>query len=333
VSAKLKQALIQITRDFFLEKNFTEVETPLLYPAYPLEPGINLFETAWYHSRSPDQENPTPKTTPLYLSPSPETHLKKLLAQGIGDCFTITKAFRNEPSSSQHSPEFTILEWYEIDKDYQNLMDSTQSLIYYLSQKLKNSSQISYQNQKIKLSPPWPRISLNEAFKEFAQIDLSQNLDSNSLQESAQKKGYAISSPDEWEPLYNQIFLNEVEPGLFKKYHSQPFILYDYPTILSPLCKSKKDGFSERFEFYVAGLELGDCYTELTDPSSQEKNFKNESTFRQKYGLPTHPYDQQLISALKKGLPPCSGIAVGLDRLAMLFANTTNIKDVNHFTL
>ncbi len=333
MSPQIKQSIVQTIRDFFLQKNFEEIETPTLYPAYPIEPGITLFQTNWYSGHPPDTQNPSPKTSPLYLAPSPETHLKKLLVNGTKDCFAFAKAFRNEPSSPHHNPEFTILEWYELKKDYQDVLKTTQTLIHHLSKKLNNSSFITYQGQKIDLTPPWPKYSLKEAFQEFAALDLSKNLDFESIRETAQKKGYNVKDETEWEPFYNQIFLNEVEPKLLEKYKNQPVVLTDYPTSQSPLCKPKENGFSERFEFYIAGMELGDCYTELTNPDFQEKNFQKETSFRLKYNLPAHPYDKELIKALHSGLPDCSGIAIGIDRLAMLFSDTTNIKDVNHFVL
>jgi len=333
VSPQTKQTIIQTIRDFFLQKNFEEIETPTLYPTYPIEPGITLFQTNWYHRHPPSPQNPSPKTTPLYLAPSPETHLKKLLVNTPGNYFTFAKAFRNEPSSPQHNPEFTILEWYELKKDYQDVKKTTQTLIHHLGKKLNSSSCLTYQNQKIDLTPPWPTYSLKQAFQEFADLDLSKNLNFKSIKKTAQNKGYNTENEDEWEPLYNQIFLNEVEPKLLEKHKNQPIILNNYPTRLSPLCKPQGNGFSQRFEFYIGGIELGDCYTELTDPDFQQKNFQTETAFRLKYNLPTHPYDKQLIKALQKGLPECSGIAIGIDRLAMLFANTTNIADINHFVL
>ena len=313
----IKQKLIDSCRSFFIQKGFQEITPPVLAPAYPLEPGITLFKTKIKDSLKE-----------YYLSPSPETHLKRLLSQGLGNCFAICPAFRDEPSSPTHQPEFTILEWYELGKNYQDLMQTTEKLISQLIPTL------SYQNKKYDTSPPWPRISLKQAIQKYAQIDLSQTLTLKTLSPLAQKMGLQVSSSSTWEELYHELFLNFIEPQILKNEgESKPVILFNYPTTLSPLCRPLGNGFSERFEFYLAGLELGDCYTELTDPNTQKQFFKEEDDHRKKHHLPTHPWDKELVKALEKGLPPCSGMAIGLDRLAMLQANSTNINNILFFPL
>ena len=247
-----------------------------------------------------------------------------MISQGIGNCFAISHVCRDlEDIGPTHNLEFSMLEWYEMAKDYRHIVKTTQKLILKVfhgirqKQNLKSTNVLKYQDFDIDLTPPWPSTTLNSLFKKYAAVDLAKNLADTS------------DNDPNWEPWFTKIMIDKIEPNLPKNH---PFIIYDYPTRLSPLCQvcPNSPGFSQRFEFFIAGMEIGNAYTELTDAKLMAKNFKAEQLYRQKHHLPTHPYDQNLIQATKT-FPDCTGIAIGVDRLAMLFANVPHIKNVLYF--
>ena len=321
----IKEWTVQALRDFFIQKDFHEVETPTLLPKIPIEPNLYPLKTHWSH-----------KNADFYLPTSPESSLKKLIAQGIGNCFAISKVFRDlEDIGPTHNLEFSMLEWYEMDKNYLDIAQTTQKLvldIYHgiLKKQGKSTTNIlKYQGIDIDLTPPWHFFTLQELFQKYANMDLSKNLTTSEIITTAKSKGYNIDNITTWEPLYTQIFINEIESKLPQ---DKPVFILDYPTQLSPLCLPcpNQPGFSQRFEFYIGGMEIGNAYTELNDSQILKENFETETKFRQDNDLPTHPYDQEFIDACGK-LPPCAGIGLGIDRLAMLFADTAQIEDVIYF--
>jgi len=316
---------IQALRNFFIDKNFHEIDTPTLLSKIPIEPNLYPLKTIW-----------TQKNKTFYLPTSPESSLKKLIAKGVGDCFTISKVFRDlEDIGPTHNLEFSMLEWYEMNKNYKDIAQTTQKLVLDVYHKIlkkqnKNITNIlTYQCQTIDLTSPWHSFTLQLLFKDYANIDLSQNPTTDKIIASAASKGYNTDGITTWEPLYTQIFINEIESKLPQ---DKPVIIFDYPTQLSPLCIPCPDspGFSQRFEFYIGGMEIGNAYTETTDSNILQQNFETETKFRQENNLPFHPYDQDFIDSCAK-MPPCAGIGLGIDRLAMLFADTPNIEDILYF--
>lgn len=329
---KIRATIIQSIRDFFITHNFLEVETPNLVSSLIPESYLEYFQTSL--------KNRVGKFENVFLTTSPESSLKKLLVAGIGNCFEITKSFRNtETDSVLHNPEFTILEWYRVNATYENVMQDCEDLLLYIKKQLhikypkkfSNDATITYKDKTIDLSKSWQRLSLTEAFKQYANLDLPSLLDEANMKEAVSKKGYNVSKETTWEELFNQVLLNEIEPHLGTE--GKPTILFDYPTSEAALARKKPTDprFAERFEFYVGALELGDCYTELTDPKEQEERFQKEQKLRKEKGKHEIKSDDEFIEALKEGLPSCSGIAVGLDRLVMLFTNTKSIQDVIWF--
>lgn len=316
----VREQVIHAIRNFFLEKQFHEVETPLLFAYPPAESYVEVFETTLLDRfRHP---------TKAYLSTSPEVPLKKLLVAGIGNCFSLTKSFRNmETFSTTHNPEFTILEWYRLGVSYQAIMDDCEQLVQHIAQ---GALTLSYQGRTVDISSPWERLSIKEAFQRYAAVDFDLFLNQAQARTIAREKGYSVEDHNTWEELYNQIFLNEVEPHLGR---GKPTILYEFPGSMAALSKRKADDprYAERFEFYIEGLELGDCYSELADPEEQQKRFEKELEEIRHKGKTAYQYDNDFIDALRQGLPECSGIAVGVDRLVMLFADTTDIKETLFF--
>ena len=329
----MREKVIVAIRDFFLKEKFHEIETPLLASALPAESYLEVFETTLLdRHRKPKR---------AFLTASPEMFLKKLLVAGVGNCFSITKSFRNtEDLSHTHNPEFTILEWYRVGADYKDLMKDTEELFVHIYQHLfannktikqfSNKYILTYQNKTIDLTPPWERISMVAAFKKYAGVDLEKALTLETILPVAKTKGYQIGPKTTWEELFHQIYLNEIEPHFGK---GRPTIIYDFPSQMAALAKKKDTDprFAERFEVYIAGLELGDCYSELTDWKEQETRFKKETLERKRMGKTAYPYDADLIDALKAGLPKCSGLALGVDRAVMLFADVPRIQDTLFF--
>jgi lysyl-tRNA synthetase class 2 len=247
-----------------------------------------------------------------------------LLAAGIGNIFEITRSFRNEEEVSRlHSPEFTILEWYKINSDYKDTMRDFEDLFL----KIVGKDKLIYQNEEYDLSLPWPRISVAEAFEKFSKIDTETLLSEEKLLNAGRAKGYQVEENVSWEQMFYQIFLNEIEPEL-KKSH-RPTFIYDYPLAQASLSRPKKEDprFAERFEIFLAGVELGNCFSELTDAEAQYKRFEADLAERKLLGKIEFPIDEDFIEALRAGMPPTSGIAVGVDRLVMLAADVPSVSD------
>ncbi|MBI5448915.1 EF-P lysine aminoacylase GenX [Candidatus Gottesmanbacteria bacterium] len=332
----IREKVLTAIRRFFLDRKFHEVETPYLTGSLPPESYLDIFETTLLDRNR--------KSMRAYLPTSPEPFIKKLLVAGIGNCFAIPKSFRNtEDKSCTHNPEFTILEWYRVNADYSDIMADCEELVLFINAYLQRSqkppsavslkpTELTYQGKRVDISTPWERLTVSEACMKYAKIDLGATLTRSSIAEIAKKKGYQVDENDSWEELFHLIFLNEVEPNLGR---GKPTIIYDYPVQLAALARTKSGDprFAERFEFYIEGLELGDAYSELTDAQEQLQRFREEEAERKRLGKTEHPVDMDFIDALKVGMPPAGGIAVGVDRLIMLFADTTDIADTLFFPM
>jgi elongation factor P--beta-lysine ligase len=325
----IKEYIIKAARKYFEDKNYHELESPILASALPQERYLDVL--------SADIKLANGLVKKAYLIPSTETYNKKILAAGLGNHFVITKVFRGlEDVGPSHSPEFTMLEWYDLNCTYNDLMRDCEELILsikrYIDSKFnsKPSSIIQYRKMNIDLSSPWPRISVSEALEKFSKIKLENIQTLDQIKKIAKSKGFDISESDDWESIFELIFLNEVEPNLPK---NKPCFVYDYPRILCPLTKVNELNplVCEKVELYIAGKEIANGYTELRDWKEQERRFKEEQVARIKLRKEPVAFDSDLIEALKSGLPPVAGIGMGLDRLAMIFANANDISEVNYF--
>lgn len=323
----IREHVIHAIRNFFEDQQFHEVETPILIAHPPAESYLDVFETTLLN------RNRVGKAA--YLSTSPEVPLKKLMVAGLGNCYALTKSFRNmETQSTMHNPEFTILEWYRVGVDYREIMKDCEALFFYIHSFLQKANhdtmsyphELVYQGKKVNLKAPWERLTVSAAFGKWANIDFDEFLHPDAANRIAASKGYNVTNSTTWEETYNQIFLNEIEPHLGI---GKPTILYEFPGAMGALARKKKADprYAERFEFYIEGLELGDCYSELTDWKEQKERFEHELTEIKRTGKTLYGYDEDFIEALKVGLPDCSGIAIGVDRLVMLFADATTIQD------
>lgn len=326
----IREKTIQAIRKFFDDQQFHEVITPILNVALPLEPNLYAFNTVW---------NRVSEKKELYLAMSPEIGLKKMLAEGVGNCYAISKSFRNlEGSGSLHNPEFLMLEWYRENANYETIMRDTEKLIMFVKNnidtylKKPTTSQLTFQGKTIDLKISWQIFSLVDLFKHHAQVDLKEIIeDEPRLATICEKKGY-IAEKAAWHELFDQIFVNEIEPHI----PMTPCFLTDFPSRISPLCEVKNDMpyLAERFELYIFGKEIGNGNTERTDKEVVLRRFKTEKQERLKTGIFSPPIDYQFLDALERmNSKQYGGIGLGVDRLAMIMANCDDIKDVEYFAI
>lgn len=317
-----RERVIDTLRVFFKSQGFLEVDTPLLVSHPGMEPNLEVFETKLLDINKNE--------TQAFLLTSPEYALKKLIVSGVPKLFTICKSFRNgEGVSTKHNPEFTILEWYRSPADYFDIMADCQELLIALCKEFYGGTTLVYQGKTYDLSV-CERITVSQAFKKYSGIDLNTLLDTKLLLEAGRKRGYTVDAHTTWELMFNQILLNEIEPHLGKE---RPTILYNYPASQASLAKLDQSDprFAQRFEIFLAGIELGNAFSELSDPDEQLARFLSEREERANLGKKVYDIDSDYIDALRTGLPKTGGIAVGVDRLCMLFANAPSIQDVIAF--
>ena len=296
---------------FLKSHGYLKTDLPVLSPALIPESYMEVFET---------EHRFLDKREKLYLAPTPELFMKRLLAYGVGSCYYLGKSFRNgELPSNLHSPEFVMLEYYKADADYMDIAKELLKMLQYIVRGKK----IKYLGKKISLAK-WEKITVAEAFKKYSGINEKELFDHKLFLAAAKKKGYKVTGFS-YEDVWSQIYSQEIEPNL--GVNGCPTLIYDYPKEFAVCAKSNKDGKTvQRFEFYIEGVELGDCYTELTDWKEQEKRMNEEQLKRKKLKKITHPVDREYVAALKYGLPECSGIAIGFERLAMIFTNADSIN-------
>lgn len=319
-----REKVIDGLREFFKTRDFHEVETPLLVKSPGTEPYLEVFETEIKFAEG-DAER-------AFLLTSPEYAMKKLLVAGLKNIFQICKSFRNgEGRSSKHNHEFTILEYYRAGVDYTKLMTDLEEMVEFLSSEIRGQrSELIYQGQSIDLTAPWPRVTVAEAFQKWVGISADQLLNRDELVKTAQEKGYQVDDSTTWEQAYNQLFLNEIEPNFPA---DKPIFIYEYPISQAALSRPKKEDarFAERFELYIAGIEIGNAFSELTDATEQERRFKLELKEREELGKTKFDLDEDFINALKTGMPESAGIAIGVDRLIMLLADVESIQETMWF--
>ena len=312
-------------RIFFEKKGVVEVNTPILQESPGMELHLKAFSTTW--------ENPsTKKKKNFYLHSSPEFAMKRLLSMGSGDIFQFARSFRNELFSPTHHPEFTLLEWYRLSMSYEDLMEEAIDCIRACA-KISPSQSLSWMGRRSNPFQEWEKISVVEAFRKYAGIDLRSSLEDGQnpsrtlLAMEAKNIGIDCEETDSWEDIFFRIFLNKVEKNLG---HGVPCILYQYPACMAALSKidEKDSRFARRFEIYISGLELANAFEELQDPKEQRMRFLK--TMQQKETLYkfSYPMDKHLLEALELGLPACSGIALGFDRLMMLLTGSNTIEEV-----
>jgi lysyl-tRNA synthetase class 2 len=272
--------------------------------------------------------------TGAYLPTSPEFALKRLLVGGLERIFQIAPAFRLEPKSTTHHPEFTLLEWYRAFAGMNEIMADTEELIETLALEIRGEPAIVFQGKRFSVQRPWPRLFVRDLFREHAGMDWVENPSREQMARQCERLGLTVagtdSSNDSWDDLYFRIWLNVIEPKLPQ---DQAVFVYGYPPSQAALSVIQTDAdgsrWARRFEAYAAGIELCNAFEELTDPVEQRARFEKDMAVREsQYGpsFPKNPLDEDFLAALEEGLPPSGGNALGVDRLIMLLADEPDIR-------
>jgi lysyl-tRNA synthetase class 2 len=305
-------------------RGYLEVETPMLQPI----PGGALARPFVTHHNALDME--------LFLRIAPELYLKRLVVGGFERVFEINRNFRNEGISTQHNPEFTMMEFYEAYADYHALMAMTEELIATVAREAIGTDQITFREHGISLAPPFARLSLRDAARQAASKRLSREIPEVDLRDRtaaaalATDLGIEVRPADGAGKITAAIFEALCEDRLV-----QPTFVYDFPTEVSPLSKQRPDDPDtvERFELYIGGFEVANAFSELNDPAEQRRRFEAQLGDREGGDLEAHQMDDDYIRALEYGLPPTGGEGIGIDRLVMLLTNSPSIRDVILFPL
>ncbi|MBN1382473.1 MAG: EF-P lysine aminoacylase GenX [Deltaproteobacteria bacterium] len=288
----LRARMIQAMREFFVGRDYLEIETPERIPAPAPEDHIDAFSCgSWF------------------LQTSPELCMKRLLAAGYEKIFQICKCWREGERGDYHLPEYTLLEWYRRDADYQDLMIECEGLIRYVAGASGRQGFLDYQSDRIDLSLPWERLSVGEAFERYAPLSVEEALDQG---------------------CFDEVIACRVGPNLGRRC---PTFLYDYPVSLGALARARKDnpGLAERFELYMAGIELANAFSELNDAQEQRRRFEKSRAYRRSAGKTDYPVPEPFLKTLDS-MPDSAGIALGVDRLVMILGDRKKIDHVVAFT-
>ncbi len=310
-----RSKIYDLIRAFYNDKNYVEVETPILQPI----PGGASARPFVTHHNTLDM--------PLYLRIANELYLKRLIIGGFPGVYEFSKDFRNEGMDRSHNPEFTVLELYVAYKDYFWMMETTEKLLEKVAVGVNGDTKVKISNKEIDFKPPYPRIPIYEAIKKHTGIDIS-TMNEYQIKESAIKMGIEISDSMGEGKIIDAIFGKKCE-----EHYIQPTFIIDYPKSMSPLTKEhrKEKNLTERFELIVNGKEIANAYSELNDPIDQRKRFENQLLLSEKGDDEAMFIDQDFLKALEYGMPPTSGIGIGIDRLTMILTNCDSIQEVIFF--
>ncbi len=289
---QIRSQVLRAVRDFFYARDFTEVETPVRIPAPALETHIDA-----------------PPSGRAWLRASPELHMKRLLAAGCERIFQLGPCFRAGECGSRHNPEFTLLEWYRTESDYTDMLRDTEALVAHVFQTVTGRTRFTYRGVDIDLSRPWHIHTVRQAFMQWAGWDPVARWDAD---------------------RFDIDLVEKVEPALPQ---DKPCVLTDYPAPAASLARLKLHDprVAERWEVYVGGLELANAYSELCDHAAQRERFLEAAEARRRLGKEVYPLDEPFLAALGRGMPPCGGIALGIDRLVMLACDARDIADARPF--
>ncbi|GGD86885.1 lysine--tRNA ligase [Planktosalinus lacus] len=307
--------LFNAMRTFFNERNYFEVETPILQPI----PGGAAAKPFVTHHNALD--------IPLYLRIANELYLKRLIVGGFDGVYEFSKNFRNEGMDRTHNPEFTAMEIYVAYKDYNWMMDFTEQLLEYCAIAVNGTTKATYTSHEIDFKAPYPRVSMTDAIKNFTGFDISGKTEEE-LRGAAIKMGVKVDKTMGKGKIIDEIFGEKCEGNFI-----QPTFITDYPKEMSPLCKEHRDNpeLTERFELMVCGKEIANAYTELNDPIDQLQRFEEQLSLSEKGDDEAMFIDKDFVRALEYGMPPTSGLGIGMDRLVMFLTNNPSIQEVLFF--
>ncbi len=308
--------IIRYVREFLDNRGYLEAETPILSPIA----GGAAARPFTTHHNALDID--------MYLRIATELYLKRLIVGGFEKVYDMGKNFRNEGIDIRHNPEFTMIELYEAYADYNDMMELMENLVAYVCQKVNGTTKIMYQDTEIDLTPPWRRLSMVDAVKEYADIDFATIKTDEEAQAIAKEKHL------EFKKEIKDCTKADVLNGLFEEYAEhhliQPTFLIDYPVEISPLTKKKRGNaaFTERFEGFIFGREVCNAYSELNDPIVQRDRFEQQAKERELGDDEAYMIDEEFMSALETGMPPTGGLGIGIDRIVMFLTDATSIRDV-----
>ncbi len=318
---EVRAALVRGIRQFLDARGFLEVETPMMH----LIPGGATARPFKTHHNALDLE--------LYLRIAPELFLKRLLVGGIPRVYEINRNFRNEGISTRHNPEFTMLEFYWAYADYRDMMDLTEEMISELAQtalEVQGKDQITWEGQPVDLARPWARLTMREAIVQHGGVPAERLETAESVRQILEERGIEIPPGGTYGHMIMTLFEETAEAHL-----RNPTFLTDHPVEVSPLAKQRPDDprFTERFELYIAGMEMANAFSELNDPDIQADRFRQQAAAREAGDVEAHLFDADYVRALEHAMPPAAGNGTGIDRLTMLLTDRQSIRDVILFPL
>jgi len=308
-----RSRIIQAIRNFLLERDFLEVETPMMQPI----PGGAEATPFVTHHNALDMD--------LFLRIAPELYLKRLVVGGFERVFEVNRNFRNEGISTRHNPEFTMLEFYQAYATYHDLMDLTEAMLARVTREVTGSDTIEYQGNTIHMEGPWRRLPMLDALADIGGVDRTLLTDREGLLAFAREKGIKITKQERLGKIITKLFDVLVEPELI-----QPTFITGYPVEVSPLSRRSdtEPDLTDRFELFIAGRELGNGFSELNDPEDQLGRFQQQVENRKAGDEEAHYMDRDYIEALEYGMPPTAGEGIGIDRLVMLLTDSASIREV-----
>jgi lysyl-tRNA synthetase, class II len=315
---RTRSEIVRLMRVFFTERDFMEVETPMLQS---IAGGANArpFKT---HHNALDME--------MFMRIAPELYLKRLVVGGFERVFEINRNFRNEGISFKHNPEFTMLEFYWAYATYEQLMELTEELVGFIVESIHGGTELTFQGDRIDFSRPWRRLAMDDAVHEYTELTKEEIADVDKLAAYCTKHEIELVGEPTWGRLINAIFEEKVEDRLI-----QPTFLYRYPIEVSPLARRNDENpeMVDRFELFIAGREIANAFNELADPDDQRARFEMQGAAKAAGDEEAHEFDADYIRALEYGLPPTAGEGIGVDRLVMLLTDQASIRDVILFPL
>jgi lysyl-tRNA synthetase class 2 len=311
--AVLRSRTVSALRRFLDERDFLEVETPVLQPLYG---GAAARPFVTHHNQLAQD---------LYLRISDELYLKRLVIGGLDRVYEIGRNFRNEGMSRKHNPEFTMLECYQAYADFNDMMDLVQAMVQSVAGSVLGTLRFASHDATLDLSGDWRRTTMRDVILEETGVDVAAADDLASLREAVRARGLDPGDAPTWAVLVDDLFSEQVEPKLV-----QPTFVTHYPTDLSPLAKRSPDDprVVERFELFMAGFELANAFSELNDPDDQRARLEEQQRLHAAGDEEAHPLDEDYLRALEYGMPPTGGLGVGVDRLVRVLADAPNLREV-----
>lgn len=310
---EIRSKIIRGIRNYLDERGYLEVETPILHT------------TAGGATARPFITHHNTLDIDMYLRIATELHLKRLIIGGFDKVYEVGRIFRNEGMSIKHNPEFTSVEIYKAYGDYHDMMELTENMIVSIANEVLGTTRIMYQGTEIDLTPPWRRLTMTDAVKEYTGLDFSGISTDEEARKAAREAGVNVDKDATWGKVLNEVFEEKVEEHLV-----QPTFILDYPIEVSPLAKRIKGDprLTYRFELFITGREMANAFSELNDPMDQRERFMEQARLRAAGDDEAHMMDEDFVHALEIGMPPTGGLGIGIDRLVMLLTDSYSIRDV-----